>query len=104
MGDPTAAQKISEELLRLAIHAAPCGILIADGQGEIVFANQALSQMFGYAADELVGQPVEILVPGNDADSHRLQREKFSNQPSTREMGIGKNFDGIAKDGRIFPV
>ncbi len=100
----TPAQNISEELLRLAVHAAPCGILIADRGGDIVFANRALSQMFGYAADELVGQPVEILVPGKAADTHRLQRERFNIQPSVRKMGIGKNFDGIAKDGRIFPV
>ncbi len=100
----TSAQNISEELLRLAVHAAPCGILIADRGGDIVFANRALSQMFGYAADELVGQPVEILVPGKAEDTHRLQRERFNIQPSVRKMGIGKNFDGMAKDGRIFPV
>ncbi len=104
MQEPTPAQEIPEKLLRLAVHAAPCGILVADRNGDIVLANPALLQMFGYAADELVGQPVEILVPGKDADTHRLQREKFNQQPSVRAMGIGKNFHGIAKDGRAFPV
>jgi len=97
-------QDISGELLRLAVHAAPCGILIADRGGDIVFANRALLQMFGYAADELVGQPVEVLVPVKDANTHRFQREKFNKQPSARKMGIGMNFDGVAKDGRIIPV
>jgi PAS domain S-box-containing protein len=104
MNEPTAAQDISEELLRLAVRAAPCGILVSNRDGDIVFANRALLHMFGYAADELAGQPVEILVPGKDAGTHRLQRERFHKQPAVREMGIGKNFSGVAKDGRIFPV
>ncbi len=104
MSEPVPEQDISDELLRQALRAAPCGILVADRGGDIVFANRALLQMFGYTADELVGQPVEILVPGKDADTHRLKRERFNKQPATREMGIGKNFSGIAKDGRVFPI
>jgi PAS domain S-box-containing protein len=104
MREPIPVQEISEKLLRLAVHAAPCGILVADQGGDIMFANRALLQMFGYTADELVGQPVEILVPGKDAETHRLQRERFNKQPSVREMGIGKNFHGVTKDGREFPV
>ena len=104
MTKPTPVQNISEELVQAAVNAAPCGIIIADRDGEVVFANQALSQMFGYAEGELLGQPVEVLIPGDDAAPHRRKREQYSGHPSPRKMGIGRDFAGKTKDGRVFPV
>lgn len=97
-------QDISEKLLRLAVHASPSGILIVDESGNIVFANQALSDMFGYGAEELLGQTIEILIPEKDAEAHRRSRKTYNANPTTRNMGVANIFEGIGKDGRIFPV
>lgn len=104
MQKPIPSKDVSEELLRLAVHASPSGILIVDSNGCIVFVNQALSDMFSYGPDELLGQPIEILIPTKDAEVHRHYRAAFNARPSVRTMGGGKNFDGLAKDGKIFPV
>ena len=58
MTKPTQPIDLSEELLQLAVHASPSGILIVDQAGDIVFANQALLDMFDYEATDLLGQPV----------------------------------------------
>ncbi len=97
-------QDVSEKLLRLAVRASPSGILIANENGRIVFANQALSDMFGYGTDELLGQLVEVLIPEKNAETHRHHRDTFNANPSPRVMGADRNFNVIGKDGRIFPV
>jgi len=104
MQKPTQPQNLSEKLLWLAVHASPSGILIVDRDGLIVFVNQALSDMFGYGPDELLGHPIEILIPEKDAEVHRHYRAAFNARPSVRTMGGEKKFDGVSKDGRIFPV
>jgi len=96
--------EISGKLLRLAVHAAPSGILIVDEKGCIIFANQALLDMFGYENEELLGQPVELLVPSEDVIAHRRHRELFDASPSPRDMGSKDYFNGMHKDGRVFPV
>ncbi|GMR21510.1 MAG: hypothetical protein BMS9Abin36_2111 [Gammaproteobacteria bacterium] len=78
MQKPTQPQNVSEKLLWLAVHASPSGILIVDKDGLIVFVNQALSDMFGYGPDELLGHPVEILIPKKDAEVHRHYRAAFN--------------------------
>lgn len=97
-------QDISEKLLRLAVHASPSGILIVDYEGNIVFANQALLDMFGYVTDELIGEPIEILVPSVIADSHRHRRKAFAASPSPRRMGRDGHFDAVRKNGEVFPT
>jgi len=96
--------EISGKLLRLAVHAAPSGILIVDERGCIIFANQALLNMFGYESEELLGQPIEILVPSEDVVAHRRHRELFDASPSPRDMGSRDYFKGMHKDGRVFPL
>jgi len=97
-------QSVSEKLLRLAVHASPSGILIVDKDGTIVFANQTLLDMFGYVTDDLIGQPIEILVPAGDADVHRRHRKTFGKNPSPRVMGRREHFNALRKDGEMFPV
>jgi len=104
MGESMQQDNISEKLLRLAVHASPSGILIVGGDGCIVFANQALLDMFGYSSDELLGHPIELLVPDEDAEVHRRHRRTFDASPSPRNMGGREHFNGVSKDGRIFPV
>ncbi len=66
--------------------------------------NQTLADMFGYHRDELIGHPVEILIPENMAQRHRHHVLTYSNQPQLRDMGAGRDLEAAAKDGRRFPV
>jgi PAS domain S-box-containing protein len=92
------------EILRLALHAAPSGIVVVDARGKIVFANQTLARMFGHRLENLLGKPVEILLPEQHAAAHRGLVEDFARRQESRPMGAGRDLEGISKDGRRFPV
>jgi len=80
------------------------GIILTNGQGHIVLANPAAERMFGYAANELEGLPVEALIPGNFRPGHKALREGFHRQPSNRSMGAGRDLFALKKNGQEFPV
>jgi len=69
------------------LDSAPDAMVIVDGAGRIAFANSQAERMFGYAADELLGQPVEILTPESVRGAHVRHRSEFTASPRTREMG-----------------
>jgi len=60
--------------------------------------------MFGYGRDELVGQPIEMLVPSRGRDGHRRHRAGYLKEPRARPMGSGLELYALRKDGREFPV
>ena len=99
-----ASGPASRALFRDALEHAPDGIVIVDRAGEIVFANRQAYDMFGYGPDELVGQPVEILVPVALRDTHVAHRAHYHASPRTRPMGVGMDLAGQRKDGTLFPV
>lgn len=78
------------------------GVLIVDGAARIIFANVRTEQLFGYQSSELLGQPVEILVPDRLRDRHRGLREVFAQAPKMRPMGAGRDFVARRKDGSEF--
>lgn len=80
------------------------GILLTNGEGNIVLVNPAAERVFGYKASELVGKPVEVLLPDNIKPHHRQLRESFYEQPSNRVMGHGRDLYGKRKDGSKIPV
>jgi PAS domain S-box-containing protein len=84
--------------------AVPDALVIVDERGRILQANARAEGMFGYPRGELVGQPVEVLLPSQFRDEHRGQRERYSRRPHVRPMGLGLGLLGLAKDGREFPV
>jgi PAS domain S-box-containing protein len=92
------------ETLRLALHAAPSGIMVVDDRGAIVFVNQTLADMFSYRIEELLGEPVEILLPRQHVAAHRRHVESYTRRPDLRPMGAGRDLEGVGKDGRRFPV
>lgn len=103
MIDVSERQRLNASF-RTMFEAAPYGMLLSDGQGLISMANRKLCEMFGYAVEELQGQPVEMLVPTRHRGEHVGKREQFHQSPGPREMGRGRDVTGLHKDGREVPV
>lgn len=89
---------------RAVFEAAPDGIIIVDDEGRIREANPAAEEMFGWEADELRGEEVEMLVPEPTRSEHREHRDGFFRDPHARPMGIGMELEGVRRDGSVFPV
>jgi len=94
----------SEEMLRGIFESAPDTMVVVDGKGRIERVNEQVEQMFGYRREELLGQPVEILIPKRFRSKHKKQRSKYLSEPQLRPMGIGLTLFGKRKDGSEFPV
>jgi len=97
-------QKQAQELFQLATEAAPSGTILVDRQGKIVLVNAQTERLFNYWRDELVGKPIDILVPDHVAPHHPALRNKFFDAPKTMTLGVGRELFGRRKDGSEFPV
>jgi PAS domain S-box-containing protein len=95
---------LSGELARTLLDLAPDAIVVVDPAGTIVFANAQIEQTFGYDAAELVGRPVETLLPERFREAHPQDRARFGAQPKPRPMGAGLTLHGLHKNGTEFPV
>lgn len=94
----------TEEMMHLAVEASPNGMVMTDREGVIVLVNSATEKLFGYSRQELIGQPVEILVPKRFNHQHPEYRENYIGESKTRPMGHGRDLYGLRKDGTEFPV
>jgi PAS domain S-box-containing protein len=94
----------SEQQFRLIVEAAPHGMLLVDERGTIVMVNASALRQFGYERDEVLGKPVEMLIPVSSRFGHRQHRAGFSKAPETRSMGGGRELFGLRKDGSEIPV
>jgi PAS domain S-box-containing protein len=101
--DVSKQEKLQNELQSL-IDSTPMGIAVVDAGGQITRVNQRGAQMFGYAIDELIGQPLEMLVPSRHRDAHQHHRADYLDHPEPRFMGIGRDLTGLHRDGTEFPV
>ncbi len=86
------------------IDALRDGIALADGDSRLVFASRRLEEMFGYQHAELVGQPVEHLIPAHLQAAHRGHLAVYARAPKARPMGAGARLSGLRKDGTTFPA
>lgn len=96
--------ELADEQFRQLLEAAPDAIVIVDTQGRIVLANRMTETLFGYTRDELVGQPVELLMPEHFRQEHNLSRDRYVKNAHTRPMGSGLELFANRKDGSEFPV
>jgi PAS domain S-box-containing protein len=78
--------------------------LVANQNGRIVRVNAQVEQMFGYIRDELIGEPIEALIPERTKLQHALHRSVYLAEPHARPMGAGLELYGKRKDGSEFPV
>ena len=96
---------LKKELYRALFQNAPDGIVVVDRKGVIGDVNPAACQMFGYEPADLMGQPVEVLVPKAARSAHHGHRDRFmAESPSPRPMGIGLELRGRRRDGSSFPA
>ena len=83
---------------------APDAIAIVDGEGQILLVNAQTERLFGYYREELLGQPIELLVPPRFRDKHVGHRMHYYGEPRVRPMGVGLELYGLRKNGTEFPV
>ena len=83
---------------------SPDAVMIINSDGRIVLVNSMTEKMFGYHRDELLGKPVEILLPERFREKHVGHRKDYYSEPRMRSMGVGLNLFGRRKDGTEFPV
>jgi len=94
----------SVELTRNILESAPDAMLLVDRAGRIVFANQQVTALFGYAVDDLLGQPIETLIPERFHDRHAGHRERYGAGMRVRPMGSGLELCARRRDASEFPV
>jgi len=98
------ARSQSEELFRLVVEAAPNAMLMIDRGRRITLINRRVEELFGYTRSELLGQPIETLVPERFRERHPGFVDHFFAEPATRAMGVGRELFGRRKDGSEVPI
>lgn len=93
-----------EKEIKAFLDAAPDAIVVVDAQGSIAFVNAETEAMFGYPRDELIGHPVEVLLPERYRDRHVSHQHAYFAEPRRRPMGAGLELHARRHDGTEFPV
>jgi PAS domain S-box-containing protein len=101
-GDLT--RELPAGLFRELLDLAPDGLIVADEQGGIVLVNSQVESLFGWPRGELIGQPVETLIPERLRAGHRQHRAAYADTPRRRAMGAGLALNGRRRDGSEIPV
>jgi PAS domain S-box-containing protein len=94
----------AEERFRLAVEAAPAGMIMVDRHGTIVLLNALTERLFGYTRDELLGHSIEQLLPSRFRERHPEYRTSFFVDSRQRPMGAGRELYALRKDGSEVPV
>ena len=97
-------ERAAERRFRSAVEAAPNAMIMVDASGRIAMLNDQAERMFDYSRSELLGQPIEVLVPPRFRGAHPELRTAFFSEPGPRPMGAGRDLFGLRKDGSEFPV
>jgi len=98
------AKRCAEERFRLAVEAAPSGMIMVGEAGNIILINSLTEQLFGYCRDELIGESIEKLIPERFRSKHVGLRTGFFVNPEARRMGAGRDLVGRRKDGSEVPI
>ena len=92
-------RKRAEQRFRLAVESAPNAMVMVNQHGTILLANAQSEKLFGYTRDELLGMPIETLVPERFRINHPMHRAAFQAEPRARTMGGGRDLYALRKDG-----
>ncbi|GBF38772.1 PAS domain S-box protein [Leptospira johnsonii] len=96
--------KLIESKFKGLLESLPDSIVMVNESGSIVFVNEQALRMFDYKREELLGQPIEILLPDRFRKNHISHRDHYFTQPRTRSMGVGSELFGRKSNGTEFPV
>src|SRR5581483_11811124 len=98
------ALKASERLFRDLLDSAPDAIVVCNENGDIMLVNQQAENLFGYEREELLGETIEILLPGRFRTEHVRHRGHFIARAQARPMGMGLELYGLHKSGTEIPI
>jgi len=99
-----AEQRRADLGFRDLVDLAPDGVVACDAKGTILLVNVAAERLFGYSRAELIGKPIDTLIPLRYRARHAGHVSQFTASPSARAMGSGLELTGLRKDGSEFPV
>jgi PAS domain S-box-containing protein len=100
----TDERRQSEKRFRAVVEAAPNAMLSVGEDGRITLANTQAERLFGYTREELVSQPIEVLVPDRFRSQHAMFPAGFFHQPSVSALDADHNLYGLRKDGGEVPI
>jgi PAS domain S-box-containing protein len=113
VGQPRGFAKVTRDITKSmgaqtrfsqVVESALNALVMVNPEGKIMLVNAQTERLFGYSRDELLGQPVELLVPERFRGNHPAFRNDFFARPQVRPMGVGRDLYGQRKDGSEFPV
>ena len=97
-------RSVAEDSLRVLVETVPIGIVIADEVGRITELNAETLKLFGYSRQEVLGQPIEKLLPERLQSPHKQHRFRYTKEPYATPMGLGLELVACRKDGTEFPI
>lgn len=100
----TSERKQAEERFRLVVEAAPSAMIMVDDRGCMTLINNQTETLFQYKREELIDQPIEMLVPERYRAAHPDHRSAFLKKPTARPMGAGRDLYGRRKNGSEIPI
>lgn len=101
---PISDQEEADSRFAALLEAAPDAMLCIDAEGRITMVNAQVSRVLGYQRDELIGAPLELLVPEEARQRHESHRAGFIQDPRARPMGLGASLFARHRDGSTIPV
>lgn len=90
--------------LKAIVETAVDGLITIDSRGIIRSFNPAAEDIFGYAADEVIGEKINLLMPSPYRDEHDEYMDRYQRTGEKRIIGIGREVHGLRKDGTVFPL
>jgi PAS domain S-box-containing protein len=97
-------QRRAQQKFRALLESAPDAIVIVDEKGSIALVNAQAEALFGFAREELYGEPIEKLIPQRYRSQHQVHRRGYALDPHPRGMGSSLQLFGLRRDGSEFPV
>ena len=97
-------QRADDAKFRALLESAPDAMVVIGDDGVIVLVNGQAETLFGYARAEIIGQPIESLIPDRFARTHPALRARYFDNPGVRQMGAGLELCARRKDGTEFPI
>jgi PAS domain S-box-containing protein len=101
---PASDKELADARFASLLEAAPDAMVCVDASGAIVLVNAQVSAVFGFPREELLGRPLELLLPDELHERHRGHRDRFFHDPRSRPMGTGLRLEARRRDGTTFPV